>query len=53
MSVSVSSDASTKDTDIPVRQVERRMIRTSKAPEIPPFESRNWLIHSHYRVKRF
>ena len=53
MSVSVSSDASTKDTDIPVRQVERRMIRTSKAPEIPPFESRNWLIHSHYMSKDF
>ena len=53
MSDNVTADANTNDTDTPVRQVERRMIRTSKAPEIPPFESRNWLIHSHYMSRDF
>ena len=44
---------SVEEADIPVRQVERRMIRSSKAPEIHPFEGRNWLIHSHYVSKDF
>ena len=48
-----SNRETSDDSDIPIRQVERRMIRASKAPETAPFESRNWLIHSHYLSKDF
>lgn len=50
-----SSVSSTQDQDQPaaIRQVERRMIRPSKAPEVAPFESKNWLIYSYFVRKDF
>ena len=48
-----SKNEASDETEIPIRLVERRMIRPSKAPETAPFESRNWLIHSHYLSKDF
>ncbi|XP_065828293.1 Bardet-Biedl syndrome 4 protein-like [Oscarella lobularis] len=46
------ADEDTPTVNKPPQPVQRRIIR-GKAPEIPIFERKNWLIHLHYVRKEF